>query len=192
MPRPKRNRRVFRPPLIGGLLPYGSSAGTAGQLTLLTEEYEAVRLADYEGLSQQESAVQMEISLPTFSRIYETARQKIARALVEGYSLAIEGGSIEFGESWYKCTQCNTAFSLVAKGVPAPACPVCRSHELKEYKGDARQSTADLKPRPAVHQTGYCICPRCGLRVSHQAGVPCRSLICPDCSIPMIREHHPV
>lgn len=52
MPRPKRSRKVFRPPLISGFLPFGSSAGSSGGISLLYEEYEAMRLADYEGLTQ--------------------------------------------------------------------------------------------------------------------------------------------
>jgi cation diffusion facilitator family transporter len=35
---------------------------------------------------------------------------------------------------------------------------------------------------------GYCVCPRCNYRVEHQPGVPCSSLICPNCKIPLKRE----
>jgi hypothetical protein len=35
---------------------------------------------------------------------------------------------------------------------------------------------------------GYCVCPRCNYRVEHQPGVPCSSLICPNCKIHLKRE----
>lgn len=35
---------------------------------------------------------------------------------------------------------------------------------------------------------GNCICPQCGAKIAHQPGVPCRSVTCPKCNAPMIRE----
>ena len=35
---------------------------------------------------------------------------------------------------------------------------------------------------------GYCVCKRCGYRVEHQPGVPCSSLICPNCKTHLTRE----
>jgi predicted Fe-Mo cluster-binding NifX family protein len=35
---------------------------------------------------------------------------------------------------------------------------------------------------------GYCICPQCGRRETHQRGIPCGLLRCPQCGGPMIRE----
>ena len=45
-----------------------------------TEADEALRLADYEGLSQQRGAESMQISRATFGRVVRKARQKIADA----------------------------------------------------------------------------------------------------------------
>ncbi len=58
--------------------------------TLLSEEMEAIRLADYESLYQEEAASKMEISRSTFSRILNSARKKIAEALIEGKVIEIE------------------------------------------------------------------------------------------------------
>lgn len=38
-----------------------------------------------------------------------------------------------------------------------------------------------------VGSAGYCICPKCGEKVIHAAGVPCTSLKCPQCGSPLIR-----
>jgi len=57
---------------------------------LTKDEIEAIRLADFEGLYQEEAANQMEVSRPTFSRILANARKKIANALILGRAIEIE------------------------------------------------------------------------------------------------------
>ncbi len=42
--------------------------------------------------------------------------------------------------------------------------------------------------RPGAGPAGFCICPSCGEKVPHQAGVPCYSLDCPKCGMGMVRE----
>ena len=191
MPRPRKNRKIFRPPIIGGFQPFGSSAETVERVTLRYEEFEAFRLADYEGLTQEEAAQHMEISTPTFSRIYDVARQKFAKAMVEGLTLIIKGGNVSFDEMWYKCNHCHTSFSP-ADSKEAENCPVCRSIDFLKITSGENMPEAELLPRPVVHHTGFCLCQRCGLRISHHFGIPCRSLICPSCGIAMMRENHPV
>jgi len=58
------------------------------------DEFEAVRLADREGMYHEQAAEHMGVSRPTFSRILESARQRIAEALVLGKVLRIEGGAV--------------------------------------------------------------------------------------------------
>lgn len=192
MPRPKRSRRIHRPPVATGFAPFGISSGSNGNITLLYEEFESLRLSDYEGISQQEAADRMEISRPTFSRIYDQARQKLARVLVEGLSVVIEGGNIAFDEKWFRCKSCSTAFCLPENQQKITDCPVCRCSNVVDVSFRTQVVNSDLVPRPAVHQTGYCVCPRCSLRVSHQSGIPCKSLVCTVCGSGMIREHHPI
>jgi len=57
---------------------------------LSKDEMEAIRLADFEGLYQEEAAKEMEVSRPTFSRILSSARKKIANALILGRAIEIE------------------------------------------------------------------------------------------------------
>ncbi len=59
------------------------------------DEWEAVRLTDKEGLYQEQAAERMRVSRQTFWRILESARRKIADALVSGKVLIIEGGHVE-------------------------------------------------------------------------------------------------
>lgn len=57
------------------------------------EEYEVLRLLDYEGLTQEECAARMDVGRATVQALYAEARKKMARFLVEGACLQIEGGS---------------------------------------------------------------------------------------------------
>ena len=40
----------------------------------------------------------------------------------------------------------------------------------------------------AAGPDGYCVCPSCGQRKAHQAGVPCYKQKCPQCGTQMTRE----
>jgi len=60
------------------------------EVELALDEFEAIRLADFEGLYQVEAARRMGISRPTFGRIVGMARQKVAEALVQGKALKIQ------------------------------------------------------------------------------------------------------
>jgi len=59
------------------------------------DEFEAIRLKDFEGLEQEECAQKMNISQPTFHRLILSARKKVADAIVNGKALKIEGGNFE-------------------------------------------------------------------------------------------------
>src|SRR5659263_428512 len=92
MARPKLKRTMLNPPVMEGFRPFGIAVTDLERVVLLYQEYEAIRLTDYRGLTQQESAQQMNIPRPTFTRIYEKARRSIAKAFVEGKAIFIEGG----------------------------------------------------------------------------------------------------
>lgn len=90
MPRRRRRRRVRSRPNYTYFRP--GDTDSESEVTLKVEEYEAIRLKDHEGLSQEEAAEEMNVSQPTFSRILVSARRKIAEALTNGKGLRIEGG----------------------------------------------------------------------------------------------------
>lgn len=54
-----------------------------------TDEMEAIRLSDFEGLYQQVCADKMGISRTTFSRLIESAHKKIADALLHGKAIVM-------------------------------------------------------------------------------------------------------
>ena len=98
MVRPKHCRRIASLPGSSLFKPAGIPACSLGQVVLAVDEFEALRLADYEALYQEQAAERMRISRQTFGRIVETARKKVAQALVEGLVLRIEGGEIEMAK----------------------------------------------------------------------------------------------
>ena len=95
MPRPVKKRRVENIPHINYFKPAGVPLRQLKEEVLTIEEVEALRLKDLVGLDQQEAAQRMEVSRPTFQRILTMARNSVARALLEGKAIRIEGGSYE-------------------------------------------------------------------------------------------------
>ena len=93
MPRPRKRRALAHRPRPAIYKPAGVPLDGLTHLNLLYEELEALRLADLEGLTQEEAAGQMAVSRSTFQRIVARARQRVAQALVEGHALQIEGGT---------------------------------------------------------------------------------------------------
>ena len=90
----RRPRKILSPPPIKGFKPYGidpNVKASESSVNLLFEEYEALRLCDYDGLNHHESSLMMDVSRPTFTRIYAAALRKVATAFVEGRQIAIEG-----------------------------------------------------------------------------------------------------
>lgn len=90
MPRPQRCRRVCREPEYSCFMPEGIRDGQDVMLTV--DEYEALNLVDYRKLTHEQCAAQMDISRTTVTEIYESARFKVADAIVNGKRLVIGGG----------------------------------------------------------------------------------------------------
>jgi predicted DNA-binding protein (UPF0251 family) len=133
MPRRKRARKMVQPPGFLGFKPYGHSRGHKESVDLLYEEYEAIKLADYDNMSHEEACGLMGISRATFARIYEKARKKIAKALVEVSEIKTQYGNVCFDKQWYICNDCNSRFACPEnKGYES--CPLCESKNIEQIK----------------------------------------------------------
>jgi len=95
MARPRQCRRVGSIPESNYFKPRGIPLSVLEEVVLNVDEFEAIRLADLEGLYQEQAAEKMNVSRPTFGRIIESAHKKVADALVKGKALKIEGGEFE-------------------------------------------------------------------------------------------------
>ncbi len=91
MSRPKKWRTVCCLPQFNKFGPLG--ANTSESVILSVDEYETIRLIDYEGLKQEECANQMNVARTTVQGIYDTARKKVADALVNGKLITVKGGN---------------------------------------------------------------------------------------------------
>jgi predicted DNA-binding protein (UPF0251 family) len=94
MSRPSCCRRVTGHPAASVFTPTGAGPCEAAPVIVALDEFEAIRLADHEGLRQDEAAGEMQISRPTFGRILESAHRKVAAAFVQGRTIRIEGGAV--------------------------------------------------------------------------------------------------
>lgn len=102
MPRPVIPRQVLRTLPAGTFAPGGTPTAGVGRAELTVDGLEALRLADLEGLYQEEAARRMGVSRATFARVLAGARRQVADALVNGKALAISGGVIDprRAEAW--------------------------------------------------------------------------------------------
>ncbi len=97
MPRPFCRRRVAGRPAASIFKPIRIPVSELDEVVVTLDEFEAIRLADLEGLYQEKAAGTMNVSRPTFSRIVESAHRKIADALVHGKAIRMEGGPVRLG-----------------------------------------------------------------------------------------------
>ena len=134
-PRPFRLRKISNPPVVSGFKPYGykKNQGRNESIFLHLEEYEALRLCDFEMLNHQQASVLMAVSRPTLTRIYSRARQKVAEALVLGKQIIIEGGKVYFDSEWFSCHTCGCFFNNPDKPEEIKECPLCKSNDISNY-----------------------------------------------------------
>ena len=197
-PRPKHSRQLNEPPSVTGFVPKNGDYDPTNRVLVLYEEYESIRLLDYMGLTQLEASKKMDVSRPTLTRIYESARKKVAKAFVENMAISIEGGDVSFKDYWYYCNYCHSAFrsqSLISN--EENSCPVCDHSDVSQIQDSGNWPIRGMSyQRSQVgsnNMEGNCICPKCNHSTPHTRGIPCSSKLCPDCNIRMIREnseHH--
>jgi len=83
-------------PGINFFKPAGARLQKLEEITLTLDEYEAVRLVDFENVEQTLACKKIGVSQPTLSRLLKSARKKIAEAIVKGKAIRIFGGNYKF------------------------------------------------------------------------------------------------
>lgn len=131
MPRSKRPRKIVAPPDFKGYKPYGTHKENNGYIELMYEEYEAIKLADHDLLNHDKAAELMDVSRPTFARIYESARRKIAQAMVEVKEIRAVYGNAFLENDWYVCQDCDARFTIPVN-INKSVCAVCNGSHIKQ------------------------------------------------------------
>ncbi len=127
----KKCRKLSGIPSVKGFKPLALPMDLEEAIQLELDEYEALKLMDYEGMIHEQAAQAMHVSRPTLSRIYESARKKVAKAFVEGKGILIQGGAVDLDQQTYRCTQCGSQFQIESgKNDPDYLCPSCQSPDI--------------------------------------------------------------
>ncbi|MGM0453942.1 MAG: DUF134 domain-containing protein [Thermodesulfobacteriota bacterium] len=133
MGRPHKKRIVSHNPDVSYFKPRGIPMFELVESVLTVDECEALRLADYEGLSHEAAGGEMGVSRATFGRIIERARKTVADALINGKAIRIEGGSYHFieGQRLFVCRHCSHQWDEDCGTVRPGACPECGREEIE-------------------------------------------------------------
>jgi len=173
MPRPQRCRRIGALPANSVFKPAGIPARTLEEVTLTVDEFEALRLADYAGLYQEQAAERMGVSRQTFGRIVEAARNKVAQALVKGMVLRIEGGQVEMAKMrTFECADCGHVWELPFGTGRPEGCPSCQGksfHRANETQAGSAGGRERCHRKRQGAQGGHGR-GRCGSRSTAQVG----------------------
>ena len=108
MPRPPKCRRVESEPRVDYFKPRGVPMLNLDEVSLPLDEFEALRLADFEDLPHDQAAERMNVSRQTFGRVLASARKRVAEVLVLGQALKIEGGHCEVKSKKRCCNRKDT------------------------------------------------------------------------------------
>jgi predicted DNA-binding protein (UPF0251 family) len=141
MPRPRICRRIRCEPNVRYFKPRGVPLSYLENVNLAVDEFEAIRLKDLEGLEQTTAAKSMGVSQPTFHRVIESARKKVADALTNGKAIRIEGGNyMTESTRKFKCYDCGHEWEEPHGTGRPDKCPKCGStniHRTPEDRGYA-------------------------------------------------------
>ena len=132
MTRPCKCRRISGQPRSFLFKPCGVPFRELHQISMTLDELEAIRLADLEGLYQEEAALRMSVSRQTFGNIIRSAHGKIADALVNAKMLKIAGGVVQLDEKHYRCRRCRNRWAAGSSQEKADICPKCHGGGIPE------------------------------------------------------------
>lgn len=149
MPRPHKCRTIYGEPIAQAFKPAGMPGRALETVELRLDEVETLRLADLEGLYQEQAAQHMGISRQTFGRLLEQAHRKVADALLHGKMLVFTGGNVSrVGPRLFVCRNCGHRFEVPFGQDRPTQCPACAGADVKRI----------FEP-PPVPQAGTCLPP---------------------------------
>jgi predicted DNA-binding protein (UPF0251 family) len=120
---------------MAGFTPFGMPLCELEVIKLQFDEYESINLVNYLNLPQEIAAIKMDVSRPTFTRVYNRALKKIARAFVECLAIEIEGGQVKFEKQWYKCKKCFKLIDGLENHIQCKNCKSFGDTELINLNG---------------------------------------------------------
>ena len=142
MPRPCKIRSICCNPESTSFKPCGMPRRNLETITLTLDELEAIRLADLEGLYQEEAAQRMNVSRQTFGNIISAAHLKVADFIINSRNLLIEGGNVMKNERSFTCSECKHTWSIPFGTGKPEECPKCKSnnlHRSEDERGGRRR-----------------------------------------------------
>ena len=154
MSRPQCCRWIAGRPTASVFHPEGIPVHELDGIVLTLDEFEAIRLADLEGLYQEQAAERMRVSRPTFGRILAVAHRKVAEALANGKALKIEGGTIRVERLRpppCECPRCHRAGGVDGAGEKSEStdaeAPFCR--RMRRRMG-CRNVRVEIRTEPST------------------------------------------
>ncbi len=150
--------------------PAGVGVADLEETVLTVDEYEAVRLKDFEGMEQSKAAAKMGISQPTFHRLLLCARKKISEAIVNGKAIKIQGGDYKMARPGRGLGRGTGRGAGQGAGLGRGTGPGGRMGGVGAGPG------------------GRCVCPECGYEETQVRGHPCMDKKCPECGARMMRK----
>ena len=125
MGRPKKCRWVEIEPGVTFFKPQGIPLRSLQQVIVTVDELEAMRLADFLEMTQEEVAQRMQVSRPTVTRMLSRAHRAVAEALVHGKAICIQGGDYRVGQ---QCQSCGQWSGMGEDGTSIEGC-TCQGRE---------------------------------------------------------------
>lgn len=142
MPRPRRCRWIEAEPNSTYFKPRGIPLAYLEEIVLTVDEHEALRLADFMSLEQEEGAKKMKISRQTFGRILSSARKKVAEGIVQAKAIKIEGADYVILKGRCRCHNCGHvwhSFYGAGRSITCPSCNSINIHRAEEDRGCVRR-----------------------------------------------------
>ena len=108
------------------------------EVSLTVDEREALRLADFLGLSHEEAGKEMGVSRATFGRIVQSARKTIADAMINGKAIMVEGGNFHVIDDnrRFNCRKCDYKWDAPFGTGRPEQCPECNDVDIRRVKAD--------------------------------------------------------